>query len=162
MPFSLNKAIIIGRIGRDCEVRETTSNVRVATFSVATDYGVKKGDSWENKTTWHNIVVYNPTDFEIDYLKKGKLIGIEGRINTRDYVDKDNVKRYITEIIADKLIILEKKDNVEQNFENYNYDGIDNSSTINETKKKQNFIDADNSSKKNMPNENSSEDDLPF
>lgn len=124
MPFfSFNKAIIIGRIGKDCELRETTTNVRVATFPVATDHSFKKGDTWENKTTWHNIVLYNPSDYVVDYAKKGRLIGIEGRINTRDYVDKDNNKRYITEIIAENVILLEKKEDSSPNYEKYEVPG---------------------------------------
>lgn len=110
MAFSLNKAMIIGNLGKDCETRVTPNNVSVTTFSVATTYGYKnKEGSWTNETTWHNVVAWSLSDFYREALKKGAKVYVEGRISKRDYTDKDGVKRYVSEIIADKIIPLESR-----------------------------------------------------
>jgi len=108
MAFSLNKIMLIGRLGRDSETRFTTNNVSVTNFTLATDYGYKgKNGDWVNETTWHNIVSFNLSDYFKDNLKKGRKFYVEGRLSKRDYTDKDGIKRYNTEVITDKLIPLE-------------------------------------------------------
>ena len=108
MAFSLNKIMLIGRLGKDAETRFTTNNVSVTNYSLATDYSYKgKNGEWVNETTWHNIVSFNLSDYFKENLKKGKKIYVEGRLSKRDYTDKDGVKRYSTEVISERLIPLE-------------------------------------------------------
>jgi single-strand DNA-binding protein len=111
LAFTLNKVMLIGNLGNDAETRFTTNNLAVTSFSVATTNSYKgKDGNWVNETTWHNIISWNLPDFYKDALKKGKKFYVEGRIQKRDYTDKDGVKRYVTEIISEKLIPLEGRD----------------------------------------------------
>ena len=108
MAFSLNRIMLIGRLGRDAETRFTTNNVSVTNYSIATDYRYKSKDGdWVNETTWHNIVSFNLSDYFKENLKKGKKIYVEGRLSKREYTDKDGVKRYSTDVISEKIIPLE-------------------------------------------------------
>ena len=108
MAFSLNKIMLIGNLGRDCETRFTTNNVSVTSFTMATTFSYKgKDGNWVNETTWHNIVSFNLSDYMQGNLKKGKKFYVEGRLSKREYTDKDGIKRYFTDIIAEKLIPLE-------------------------------------------------------
>ena len=108
MAFSLNRIELIGNLGKDCETRFTTNNVSVTNFSLATTYSYKgKDGNWVNETTWHNVVSFNLSDFFKENLKKGKKFYVEGRLQKRDYTDKEGIKRYSTEVISDKLIPLD-------------------------------------------------------
>ncbi|MGE5810101.1 MAG: single-stranded DNA-binding protein [Ignavibacteria bacterium] len=108
MAFSLNKIMLIGNLGKDAETRFTTTNVSVTTFTMATTSSYKgKDGNWINETTWHNIVGYNLSDFFKENLKKGKKFYVVGRLNKRDYTDKEGIKRYSTEVVADRIIPLE-------------------------------------------------------
>ena len=108
MAFSLNKIMLIGNIGRDVETRFTTNNVSISNFSLATTYSYKgKDGNWVNETTWHNITVFNMSDYMKEQLKKGKKVYVEGRLTKRDYTDKDGVKRYSTDVISERIIPLE-------------------------------------------------------
>jgi single-strand DNA-binding protein len=110
MAFSLNKIMLIGNLGNDAENRFTTNNLSVTTFSLATTRSYKgKDGNWVNETTWHNVVCYNLPDFYKEQLKKGKKFYVEGRLSKRDYTDKENIKRYVTEVISEKLIPLERE-----------------------------------------------------
>ncbi len=103
MAFSLNKAQLIGNLGQDAEHRFTTNNVSVTSFTLATTNSYKgKDGNWVNETTWHNVVAYGLSDFYKDALRKGKKVYIEGRIAKRDYTDREGIKRYVTEIVADR------------------------------------------------------------
>ena len=113
--------MLIGNLGKDAETRFTTSNVSVTSFSLATTHGYKgKDGNWVNETTWHNIVSFSLSDYMKDALKKGKKFYIEGRLSKRDYVDKDGIKRYMTEVISERLLPLEGRDN-EQGSEPRDY-----------------------------------------
>ncbi|PLX86276.1 MAG: single-stranded DNA-binding protein [Desulfuromonas sp.] len=106
--MSVNKVILVGNLGKDPELRYTPSGAAVANFSLATSerYKDRNGEQQE-KTEWHNIVVWrNLAEICGKYLHKGKHIYIEGRIQTRSYDDRDGNKRYITEIVADKMQML--------------------------------------------------------
>lgn len=108
MAFSLNRIMLIGNLGRDAETRFTTSNISVTTFSLATTHSFKnKEGSWQNETTWHNIVSFSLSDYFKENLKKGKKIYVEGRLTKRDYVDKENIKRFTVEVVAEKIILLD-------------------------------------------------------
>lgn len=108
MSRSLNKVQLIGNLGKDPELKYTPSGVAVATFSIATSESWKDQEgNQQEKTEWHNIVAWRKlAEIVGEYLKKGKKVYIEGKIQTRSY-DKDGVKRYITEIVADQLIMLD-------------------------------------------------------
>lgn len=108
---SLNKVMLIGNLGKDPEVRYTTSGQGVASFSIATTekYKNKSGD-WEEKTEWHNIVLWGKlAEIAKDYLSKGKTVFIEGRLQTRKWQDKDGRDRYNTEIVGDRMQMLSPK-----------------------------------------------------
>jgi single-strand DNA-binding protein len=108
--MNLNKAMIIGNLTRDPEVRQTSSGVSVATFSVATNFvwNDPSGQKQE-RVEYHNIVVWRKlAEICGQYLHKGSKIYIEGRLQTRDWVGKDGVKRFSTEIIGDNMIMLDK------------------------------------------------------
>ncbi len=106
--MSVNKAILIGRLGADPEVRYTPGGAAVANFNIATDdaYTDKNGQKQE-KTEWHRIVAWGRTaELAGQYLKKGREVYIEGKIETREWQDKDGNRRYTTEIKAQNVTFL--------------------------------------------------------
>jgi len=111
----VNKVILIGHAGKDAEVRYLDNNVAVATFSLATSetYLAKNGEK-VTTTEWHNIVAWRGLgEFAGKYIQKGRQLYIEGKIRSRSYDDKDGVKKYITEIVADSIQLLGKKESGE-------------------------------------------------
>jgi single-strand DNA-binding protein len=108
MSRSLNKACILGTAGRDAEIRYTNNGKAVATFSVATNESWKdQSGTMQERTTWHNIVAWERmAEICGNYVKKGKQVYIEGRIQNREYDDKDGVKKRISEIILSEMILL--------------------------------------------------------
>lgn len=109
MAFSLNKIMLIGNLGRDVETRFTTANnVSISSFSIATTHSYKgKDGNWVNETTWHNVTVFNLSDFMKENLKKGRKVYVEGRLTKREYTDKEGNKRYSTDVISERIIPLE-------------------------------------------------------
>lgn len=108
---SLNKVQLIGHLGADPDSRFTTSGDAVANFNIATTFSWRTADG-ENKekTEWHKIVVFRKlAEVANEYLKKGQLVYIEGRLQTRDWEDKDGVKRYTTEVVCDNFTMLGPK-----------------------------------------------------
>lgn len=109
----LNKAMIIGRLGKDPEIRYTTGGMAIANFSIATSEEWKDKESNEKKerTEWHRIVAFGKLG-EIcgEYLSKGKQVYIEGRIQTRSWDDKEGNRKYTTEIVASDVQFLDRKD----------------------------------------------------
>ena len=105
--MSVNKVIILGRCGKDPEVRMAGQN-KVATFSVATGGKYKTKDGKEvDDTAWHNIVAWRTSaDIVEKYIKKGSQVFIEGHISYRKYADKEGVDRSITDIVVDKIELL--------------------------------------------------------
>jgi single-strand DNA-binding protein len=109
MAKSLNKVMLIGNLGKDPELRYTTTGVAVASFTLATNESWKDQDgNTQERTEWHNIVAWRKlAEICGEWLKKGNKVYIEGRIQTRSYDDKNTgQKRYITEIVADDMIML--------------------------------------------------------
>lgn len=112
---SLNKVILVGRLGGKPEIRSHAQSGRSsARFTMATNerlYNASTQTSTD-KTEWHKIVVWFPrlVEFSEKYLDKGKQILVEGSIRTREYQDRDNNKRYITEIVADKIVLLGRRE----------------------------------------------------
>jgi len=108
---SLNKVQLIGHLGADPESRFTTSGSAVTNFNLATNESWKsaEGDTKE-KTEWHRVVMFGKmAETAAEYMKKGQLVYIEGRLQTRSWDDKDNVKRYTTEILCDNFTMLGRK-----------------------------------------------------
>jgi single-strand DNA-binding protein len=109
---SVNKAILVGRLGKDPEIRSTPSGTSVAKFSIATDdrYTDKNGEKQE-RTEWHNITAWGKlAEICGQYLRKGKLVYIEGSIRTDSWDDKETgQKKYRTEIVANQMQMLDRK-----------------------------------------------------
>lgn len=105
---SLNKVMLIGRLGKDPEIRYTTDGSAVANFSLATSESwTDKAGTRQERTEWHNIVAWTRlADLAKRYLAKGRQVYIEGRIRTREYDDKEGNKRRITEIVANQMVLL--------------------------------------------------------
>ncbi len=105
---SLNKATLLGNTGKDAEVRYTNNGKAVASFTIATNESWKdQSGATQERTTWHNIVAWGGlAEVCGNYVKKGKQIYVEGRIENRSYDDKDGVKKYISEIVLTDMILL--------------------------------------------------------
>jgi single-strand DNA-binding protein len=106
--MSVNKVILVGRLGRDPETRYTGGGQAVANFSVATDESYKdKNGERQKRTEWHKIVVWSKlAEIAQQYLKKGSLLYLEGRLQTREWQDKEGQKRTTTEIVATNFRML--------------------------------------------------------
>ena len=123
MSRSLNKVMLIGNLGADPEVRSTSGGSRVATFSLATSrtWTGASGDKQE-KTEWHRCVVWNNKSSQLAdiverYLKKGDKVYVEGRVEYRQWQDKENQTRYSTEINVRELIMLSGRPGGAEGFE---------------------------------------------
>lgn len=118
--MSVNKAIIVGHLGRDPEVRQTQAGKPVATFNVATSESWRDKDTGERKeaTEWHRVVIFNEALAKIaeQYLKKGSKVYIEGQMKTRKWTDQGGVERWTTEIVLQafnsSLQLLDKREGV--------------------------------------------------
>lgn len=116
MRGTVNKVILIGRLGADPELKYMPSGDPVANFNLATDesYRDKDGNTKE-KTEWHRIVAFRRlAEICGEYLKKGKLVYIEGKIQSRSWEDKNGVKRYTTEVVANAMQMLGKKGEIDE------------------------------------------------
>jgi len=105
---SVNKVILIGNLGRDPETRYTTGGDAIANLNIATteQWKDKSGEKQE-KTEWHRVVLFGrQAEIAGEYLKKGRSVYIEGRLQTRKYTDKDGVEKYSTEIVGDRMQLL--------------------------------------------------------
>lgn len=105
---SLNKVMLIGNLGKDPELRYTTSGQAVASFSLATSEKFKnKSGEMEERTEWHRVTLWGKlAEIAGEYLAKGKTVYIEGRLQTREWADRDGNKRYTTEIVGDRMQML--------------------------------------------------------
>ena len=112
----LNKVILIGNLGKDPEIKYLEGNVARTSFSLATSESYKdKNGNRVDQTEWHNIVMWRGlAETAEKILKKGTQVYIEGKIQTRQWVDKENNKRNTTEIVAESFLILQKKDSSNQ------------------------------------------------
>src|SRR5579871_4514476 len=104
---SVNKVILIGHLGRDAETKFTPSGVAVTKFSVATNRRWKDQQTgeWKEETDWANVVLWRKENLA-NYLTKGKQVYVEGRLQTRSYDDKDGKKQYMTEVVAEDVLLL--------------------------------------------------------
>ena len=105
--MSVNKVILIGRLGKDPEVRYTQSGTAVTNFNMATTRTYKKENEKVDETEWHRVVAFGRTA-EVcgEYLQKGSQVYVEGRLQTREWEDKDGNRRWTTEIITERMQML--------------------------------------------------------
>lgn len=106
-----NTVQLIGHVGNDPEIVNLESGKKLAKFSVATNesYRNAKGEKITD-TQWHNIVAWGKTaELVENYVPKGKEVGIEGKLTSRSYEDKDGIKRYVTEVVCNELLLLGSK-----------------------------------------------------
>jgi single-strand DNA-binding protein len=105
---SVNKVILVGNLGKDAELRYTPGGAAVATLRLATaDRYKDKDGQWQEQTEWHTVVVWGKTAESLaEYLRKGKQIYVEGRLQTRSWDDKEGKKRYATEVKGDRIVLL--------------------------------------------------------
>lgn len=119
--MSVNKVILIGNVGKEPEVRYLENNIKVANFPLATTergYTMSNGTIVPDRTDWHNIVAWRGlADTSEKYVHKGSQLYIEGKLKTRNYEDKAGVRRYVTEIYAESIQILTRKDNANKEKE---------------------------------------------
>jgi len=103
--MSLNRVILLGRLGRDPEVRYAQSGTTVATLNMATDERRPDGNGgWKNETEWHRVVLFGKqADLAKQYLTKGREVLIEGSLRTRQWQDKEGQKRYTTEVVCQNM-----------------------------------------------------------
>ena len=130
MSGSLNKVMLIGRLGQDPEVRSTQDGRSLCTFSIATSQSWKDKNTGEKreKTEWHRIVVFNEGLVNIiqQYVKKGSNVFIEGQLQTRKWEDKDGIEKYTTEVVLQgfnstfKILDGRNTNSIENNFDQNN------------------------------------------
>jgi single-strand DNA-binding protein len=109
---SVNKVILIGNLGRDPETRYTTGGDAVTNLRIATtDTWKDKAGEKQEKTEWHTVVLFGrQAEIAGEYLKKGRPVYIEGRLQTRKWTDKEGVEKYSTEVVGDRLQLLGSRD----------------------------------------------------
>lgn len=108
----INKVVLIGNLGRDPEVRRLENGAAVAQFSVATNENYKdKSGEWQTQTEWHTVVAWRNLAESVERnLSKGKLVYVEGKLTHRKYMDKDNIERYATNVVANVVRLLERRE----------------------------------------------------
>ena len=117
--MSVNKVILLGRVGADPEVKYMPSGNAVVNLSIATNRKFKNQDtgSYDDKTEWHRVVFFNkPAETIGQYVKKGQQLYVEGRLQTRKWQDKDGIEKYSTDIISDNFTFIGSKSDT-QNFD---------------------------------------------
>lgn len=109
--MSLNKAMIIGNLGRDPELRYTPSGQPVTQFTVAVNRNYKDAEGeWKEETEWFRVVAWGPlAERTAEYLRKGRKVYVEGRLQTRQWEGQDGAKRYTTELIAQTVTPLDPR-----------------------------------------------------
>ncbi len=104
---SVNKVILVGHLGKDPEVRYLDGNITVCSFPLATSENYTKDGARVQHTEWHNIVMWRTlAEMAVKYLKKGKLVYIEGRLRTRNFEDREGNRRFVTEIVGESFKLL--------------------------------------------------------
>ncbi|MGZ3758082.1 MAG: single-stranded DNA-binding protein, partial [Mucilaginibacter sp.] len=110
----INKVILVGHLGKDPELRYLDGGVSVASFPLATTETFNKDGRKVEQTEWHNIVLWRSlADVAGKFLQKGKLVYIEGKLRTRSFEDKEGIRKYTTEIVAENFTMLGRKTDFE-------------------------------------------------
>ena len=109
MAGTINKVILIGRLGADPDVRYMTDGTPVVNFNMATNEPIRTADgNWEERAEWHRIVAYRKlAENMANFLSKGRLVYVEGKLQTRQWQDSQGVKRYTTEIVARDIKLMD-------------------------------------------------------
>ena len=108
--MSLNKAMIIGNLGRDPEMRYTPNGQAVTQFTVAVNRSYRVGEEWKEETEWFRVVAWAQlAERTAEHLRKGHKVYVEGRLQTRSWEDKDGQKRYTTELVANQVTSLQPR-----------------------------------------------------
>ena len=161
---SVNKVVLVGHLGGDPETRYAASGTAFAKFNLATNES-KRGADGENqdKTEWHRIIMFGKSaELAGELLKKGQLVYLEGRIQTRNWEDRDGVKRYTTEIISYMFTMLGRKIDYTERQDSV-LDGDEDIPFLDEEEDKKDAPSLDsNEDKKDAPSLDGDEDDLPF
>ncbi len=113
----INKVILIGNTGKDTEYKTLQDGTPVAKLTIATTetFRLKNGET-QSRTDWHTIIAWRGlATFSQQYIKKGALLYIEGKLRNRQFDDKDGQKKYVTEVIADQVVLLDKKEKTPEN-----------------------------------------------
>ncbi len=123
MATGINKVILVGNLGRDVQVQTFENGIKKASFSVATDESYKDRDGQKvDRTEWHNVVMWRGlAEVAERYLRKGSKVYIEGRIRTRQYVDQQNITRYFTDIEAQNMVMLDRRDDSGGGYQGQGY-----------------------------------------
>ena len=151
---SVNKVILVGHLGKDPELRYLEGNVSVASFPLATSETFNKDGKKVEQTEWHNIVMWRGlADVAAKYLTKGRLVYIEGKLRTRSYEDKEGVRRYTTEIVAESFNILGRKSDFESTNNNTTSNTNTNTAATTNNQAQEQTVDF---------TENETDDGLPF
>ncbi len=123
MATGINKVILVGNLGRDVQVQTFENGIKKASFSVATDESYKDRSGQKvDRTEWHNVVMWRGlAEVAERYLRKGSKVYIEGRIRTRQYVDQQNITRYFTDIEAQNMVMLDRRDDSGGGYQGQGY-----------------------------------------
>lgn len=121
----VNKVILVGNLGKDPEIQFLEGNIPVAKFSLATTESFRdKTGKMVSNTEWHSIVLWRGlAELAQKYLRKGSAIYLEGKLRTRSWEDKDHIRRFTTEILAENLILLDKKTDSNIEADNFYQEG---------------------------------------
>ncbi len=115
----INKVTLVGYLGGDPETRTLENGTPVGRFSLATSDAYKdKEGNWQNTTEWHNVVVWRELAERCQKFIKGQLVYVEGKISNRKYTDKDGVEKNVTDIVANTVRLLEKREHSDQSGQN--------------------------------------------
>jgi single-strand DNA-binding protein len=125
----INKVILVGHLGKNPDIRYLEGGVSVASFPLATSETFNKDGRKVEQTEWHNIVMWRGlADVAAKFLQKGKLVYIEGKLRTRSFEDKEGVKKYTTEVVAENFTLLGRKTDFEDDgirtIDNVSQDGL--------------------------------------
>ena len=153
----INKVLLIGNLGRDPEIRHLENGSMVGKFSIATNENYKdKSGEWKTITEWHDVVVWRNLAEKVERdLKKGSLCYVEGKLTHRKYTNTEGVEKYITEVVAYTVRLLEKRENSGRTYDNF--PSIEGPETLNN--KSNNISEAKNTEAEKLQEE---DDDLPF
>ena len=117
MARGVNKVILLGNLGKDPDFKYLQNGTAVTTFSLALNRNVKDGDGWKEQTEWVRCVAWEKQAETIgQYVKKGNQLYVEGRLQTREWTDNDNVKRYTTEIVVQEFNLIGSKNQNGEEF----------------------------------------------
>lgn len=163
MAKALNRVTLLGNLGQDPEMRTTPQGSSVCTLNLATteSYKDKNSGEWKDTTDWHRVTLWDGlADTAAKYLKKGNKVYIEGKLKTRSYDDKDGVKRYVTEVLGQSMIMMGGGGGSSEGGSSYgsNSGGYNR----NESNNSNNSGNSSNSGSSNSYDNNDFDDEVPF